>query len=236
MSDLSHSTPGFEIPLGTAANAPVLSLTRAVRGATTPVQVIDHEGLARGSMSRASTRLPLYLDRREGGRADDPRPGTQALVMGYLRNQRLVERLDELAAVHVDWETEACAISTRAGNWSPEARMARRTVTTGCGQGTMFGDWLDDLEPVASEATLDVATLDRALGHILALDTIYKRSGSVHGCALLCATRPMQRCSTMSRTSVATTRSTASPASCGWTRSAAPTRSSIPPAGSPRRW
>ena len=185
MSDLQHPTPVFEIPLGSAADAPRLSVTRAVRPATTAVQVIDHEGQPREVHVPGEHALTLYLDRREVVTLMTLGQAPEALVMGYLRNQRLVERLDELAAVHVDWETEACAISTRAGNWSPEARMARRTVTTGCGQGTMFGDWLDDLEPVASEATLDVATLDRALGHILALDTIYKRSGSVHGCALL---------------------------------------------------
>jgi len=49
----------------------------------------------------------------------------------------------------------------------------------------MFGDWLEDLTPVQSDARLDVATLDKGLAHILALDTVYKRSGSVHGCALL---------------------------------------------------
>ena len=185
MSDLQHPTPVFEIPLGSAADAPRLSVTRAVRPATTAVQVIDHEGQPREVHVPGEHALTLYLDRREVVTLMTLGQAPEALVMGYLRNQRLIDRLDELTAVHVDWDSEACAITTHGGDWSPEARMAKRTVTTGCGQGTMFGDWLDDLKPVDSDATLDVTTLDLALGRILALDTIYKRSGSVHGCALL---------------------------------------------------
>ncbi len=185
MSDPQDTTPVFEIPLGSGAHAPTLSLTRATRSATTVVEVVDHEGQSREVHVPGEYALTLYLDKREVVTLMTLGQAPEALVMGYLRNQLLVDRLTDLVAVHVDWEADACAVSTRAGNWTPEARMARRTVTTGCGQGTMFGDWLEDLVPIDSDATLDVATLDLALGHILALDTIYKRSGSVHGCALL---------------------------------------------------
>ena len=185
MSDPQESTPVFEIPLGTGAHAPTLSLTRATRPATTVVEVVDREGQTREVHVPGEHALTLYLDKREVVTLMTLGQAPEALVMGYLRNQLLVDQLADLVAVHVDWDAEACAVATRAGNWTPEARMARRTVTTGCGQGTMFGDWLEDLVPIESDATLDVATLDLALGHILALDTIYKRSGSVHGCALL---------------------------------------------------
>lgn len=174
----------IEIPLGDAPDAPTLSLTRARRPATSSTGVIDHEGLPRTVEVPGEHALTVYLDKHEVVTLMTLGQAPEALIMGYLRNQGLVETLTDLAAVHVDWSTGACAVRTRNPR-PPLERMAKRTVTTGCGQGTMFGNWLEELRPIESDATLSVATLDTALGHILALDTIYKRSGSVHGCALL---------------------------------------------------
>lgn len=176
----------IELPLGPEPDAPRLSLTRAQRPLTSPVTVVDHQGQAREVQVPGEYALTLFLDKREIVTLMTLGQAPEALVMGYLKNQRLVRSLTDLAAIHVDWETEACAITTRdPAAFDPEERMARRTVTTGCGQGTMFGDWLEELTPLQSEAVLDIATLDQALARILALDTVYKRAGSVHGCALL---------------------------------------------------
>ena len=176
----------FELPLGPEPDAPRLSLTRAQRPLTSPVTVVDHEGQPREVYVPGEYAITLFLDKREIVTLMTLGQAPEALVMGYLKNQRLIRSLTDLVAIHVDWETEACAITTRdPAAFDPEERMARRTVTTGCGQGTMFGDWLDELVPLESAATLDVATLDQALHRILALDTVYKRAGSVHGCALL---------------------------------------------------
>jgi FdhD protein len=186
MSATADAPDLIDLPLGSEPNAPRLSLTRAQRPATSAVTVVDHEGLAREVQVPGEHALTLYLDRREIVTLMTLGQAPEALVLGYLRNQRLVRALTDLVAIHVDWEVEACAITTHdPAAHIPEERMARRTVTTGCGQGTMFGDWLEELTPVKSDATLEVATLDRALARILALDTVYKQSGSVHGCALL---------------------------------------------------
>lgn len=183
---LSDSATLVEIPLGPEPGAPRLSVTRARRPATSRVRVVDHEGLPREVRVPGEYALTVYLDRHEIVTLMTLGQSPEALVMGYLKNQRLVRSLAELTTVHVDWEVEACAVTTRdPAAHAPARRMARRTVTTGCGQGTMFGDWLEELTPVRSDATLDVATLDQALARILALDTVYKQSGSVHGCALL---------------------------------------------------
>jgi len=174
----------FEIPLGELPDAPMLSITRARRPATATTTVIDHDGQTREVEVPGEHALTVYLDKQEVVTLMTLGQAPEALIMGYLRNQRLVDDLAELASVHVDWETGACAVTTRSGV-DVSQLTTKRTVTTGCGQGTMFGDWLDALEPLHSEATVSVETLDAALAQILALDTIYKRSGSVHGCALL---------------------------------------------------
>ncbi len=106
------------------------------------------------------------------------------LVVGYLRNQRLVISVDEIVSVDVDWEVGAAAVRTRSG--ISATALERRTVTSGCGQGTMFGELLDGLgsgelrrsRPLGRQELLDVLRCMREL------DTVYKVAGAVHGCAL----------------------------------------------------
>jgi FdhD protein len=134
----------------------------------------------------------------------------EALAIGYLRNQRLIGGLQELAAVQVDWETGSVAVTTahraRTGEsiWEaderrvaqPEdvepagrssTRLARRTVTSGCGQGTMFGDLMDEIDDVSlpQDARLRESVLAASLDALRHHDTIYKQAGAVHGCALV---------------------------------------------------
>ena len=71
-----------------------------------------------------------------------------ALAIGWLRNQRPVRSLDEIAAVQVDWDTDAVAITTRAGMQDAERKLGSRTVTTGCGQGTVFGGLMDEIDQI----------------------------------------------------------------------------------------
>jgi FdhD protein len=110
----------------------------------------------------------------------------EALAIGYLRNQRLLGSLDEIVSVQVDWDVNAVVVNTRHGLKDLDAKLGKRTTTSGCGQGTVFGDLMEEIDAVKlrtgavlSRATL-YALLDRVRGH----DTIYKQSGAVHGCAL----------------------------------------------------
>jgi FdhD protein len=110
----------------------------------------------------------------------------EALAIGYLRNQRLIERIEDIVAVQVDWETDSVAIKTRDGLADLEAKTAKRTKTSGCGQGTMFGDLMDEIDSVRLPpgATLTKAALYDLLEHVRLHETIYKQAGAVHGCAL----------------------------------------------------
>src|SRR5678816_2920521 len=103
-----------------------------------------------------------------------------------LRNQRLVQRLDEIVAVQVDWETNSVAVKTHKGLKDLAAKTAKRTKTSGCGQGTVFGDLMEDIDRVriAAGATLTRAALYALLDRVRIHETIYKQAGAVHGCAL----------------------------------------------------
>jgi FdhD protein len=113
----------------------------------------------------------------------------EALVLGYLRNQRLVNKIEDIAAVQIDWETDSAAVTTRIGSADIAARMERRTVTSGCGQGTMFGDLMENLEYIVLPETgrLNEATLISLLDNVRRHESIYKQAGAVHGCALAAA-------------------------------------------------
>ena len=111
----------------------------------------------------------------------------EALTLGYLRNQRLVEDLEEIRSVDVDWDREQVNVSTFGGegiiDW--EQKLSKRTVTTGCGQGTVFSCTLDKLyEMRLPEVRLTQSSIYGLLKSISSYNEIYKQAGAVHGCAL----------------------------------------------------
>ena len=110
----------------------------------------------------------------------------EALAIGYLRNQRLARSIEEIAAVQVDWETDSVVVTTRKGIKGLADKMKKRTVTTGCGQGTVFGDLMEEVESIElrDDVRLTEDTLYVLLDLVRRHETIYKAAGAVHGCAL----------------------------------------------------
>ena len=171
-------------------NAPNLPyrplLTHAARPATFNVRAIDETGATRDTPIAGEHPLTLYVDKRELVTLMTLGGAPEALAIGYLRNQRLVDSIDDIVAVQVDWDTDAVAVRTRSGLADLDARTARRTTTTGCGQGTVFGDLMDDIDRVRlpADARLSQATLYALLDRVRLHETIYKQAGAIHGCAL----------------------------------------------------
>jgi FdhD protein len=130
--------------------------------------------------------LTLYVNKREIVTLMTLGQAPEALAIGYLRNQRLVRSIEEIAAVQVDWETDAVAVTTRKGVKGLGAMMKKRTVTTGCGQGTVFGDLMEEIDSIALRDDVRLAedTLYALLDAVRRHETIYKTAGAVHGCAL----------------------------------------------------
>ena len=161
-------------------------LTDAARPSTYEVQARDEHGETRAVPVAGEHPLTLYVDKQELITLMTLGAAPEALALGYLRNQRLVASIDDIVAVQVDWETNSCAIRTRSGLADLEAKTAKRTKTSGCGQGTMFGDLMDEIDAVRLPpgATLSQATLYDLLDRVRQHETIYKQAGAVHGCAL----------------------------------------------------
>ncbi|SPA26419.1 Formate dehydrogenase accessory protein [Cupriavidus taiwanensis] len=161
-------------------------LTQAAVPLIEEVEVVDEQGRVRAAYLPGERPLTVYLDKRELVTLMTLGGAPEHLVLGYLRNQRLVESIEDIAAVQVDWETESAAVTTRTGVDRIEERTARRVVTTGCGQGTVFGSLLDELDSIRLPLgpTLDQDTLYGIIDTIRLQQSVYKQAGSVHGCAL----------------------------------------------------
>lgn len=110
----------------------------------------------------------------------------EQLALGYLRNQRLITEIETIASVRVDWETESVHIKTTDGTGGQlQKKLTKRTVTTGCGQGTVFSCTLDGLyETQLSPITLRRSQITRLMGSLARYNAVYKAAGAVHGCAL----------------------------------------------------
>lgn len=161
-------------------------LTDAARPATITIAAVNERGETVPTQIAGEHPLTLYLDKREIVTLMTLGGAPEALAIGYLRNQRLVSRLEDIAAVQVDWETDSVAVTTHRSAEDLDARMEKRTVTTGCGQGTMFGDLMAEIDKVSlpAQARLDEDTLYGLLDAVRHHESIYKQAGAVHGCAL----------------------------------------------------
>ena len=150
------------------------------------VEILDEAGRKKFTHIPGERPLTIYLDKREVVTLMTLGSAPEALVLGYLRNQRLVESPDDIESIQVDWETDSAAVKTRRSTVDIDALTSKRVVTTGCGQGTMFGGLMEEMSeislpngPALSQEAI-VALIDVIRVH----DSIYKKSGSVHACAV----------------------------------------------------
>jgi FdhD protein len=142
--------------------------------------------------------LTIFLDKRELLTLMTLGAAPEELVLGYLRNQGLVSQLDDISAVQVDWDVDAVAVTTRlfaqtgrpiwehAEHTLPlQEKLEHKTVTTGCGQGTVFGNMMENVEGLTLNApALAQEVIYQVMDNVRRHESIYKVAGAVHGCAL----------------------------------------------------
>lgn len=173
--------------------APTLSAARV--DALHDVEVVDDSGARRRIQVPLERPLTVYLDRHELVTLMTLGAMPELLVLGYLLNQGLVDSMQALAAIQVDWDVAAAAVRTHGGTGDLADRVAHRVVTTGCGQGTVYAGAMDRLAavrlPEASRTRLALDTLRELLDVVRRQDSIHRRAGSVHGCALFLGTEAL---------------------------------------------
>ena len=161
-------------------------LSNAARPSTFTVDALDEHGTVKPTPIAGEHPLTIYVDKREILTIMTLGAAPEALVIGYLRNQRLLESIAEIVSVQVDWEVNAVSVTTRHGLNNLDEKMAKRTKTTGCGEGTVFGDLMAEIDELhlPANVTLKQETLYGLLDNVRRYESIYKQAGAVHGCAL----------------------------------------------------
>ena len=169
-------------------------LTQARAELTRQISVVNEFGETSQVHITAERALTVYLDKKELVTLMTLGASPEHLVLGFLLNQRLIQSVTEIESVTVDWslgegelgQPGVAAIKTRDGLSQAGPKTAARVVTTGCGQGSVFGDLVSDIDAIQlpADAYITQATLYALVNAIRIQETTYKSSGSVHGCAL----------------------------------------------------
>ena len=162
------------------------TLTRATAPLTCEVEVLNEHG-ERLSMSIPAERpLTVYVDKRELVTLMTLGAHPELLVLGYLRNQRLISHASQVESITVDWDVGAAAVKTRDGINDLDEKTARRVVTTGCGQGSVFGGLMDEVDQLElpADACITQRQLYSLINTIRLQESTYKSAGSVHACAM----------------------------------------------------
>jgi FdhD protein len=165
-------------------------LTQAQAELTRQIEVVNEHGAREPASIPAERALTVYVDKREIVTLMTLGAHPELLVLGYLRNQRLVSDVAEVESITVDWDAGedgagVAAVKTRHGIADIAARTEKRVVTSGCGQGSVFGDLMAEIDTLAlPDARISQARLYAVLNAIRLQETTYKSAGSVHGCAL----------------------------------------------------
>jgi FdhD protein len=147
--------------------------------------VLDEYGKPRELSLTGERPLTIYLDNREIVTLMTMGSQPELLTLGYLRNQGLVQSIDDIIAIQVDWEVEAVAVITRQSNPDLEKILSKRTVTSGCGQGTMFGNVMASLDNLGVQCPqFSPESIYQVLDGLAEYNKMYKQAGAVHGCAL----------------------------------------------------
>ncbi len=160
-------------------------LTEARAPLTHSIEVVNQHGERQSLDIPAERPLTVYVDKRELVTLMTLGERPEWLVLGYLINQRLVPDAAAIDSITVDWEVGAAAVKTLTGIVDVEAKTVKRVVTTGCGQGSLFGEVMAHIEGIALPPTVVTQAQVYAIVNTIRLqDSTYKSAGSVHGCAL----------------------------------------------------
>ena len=154
-----------------APNAPYRPvLTDAARPATFAVRAVDENGAPRETPIAGEHPLTLYVDKRELLTIMTLGAAPEALAIGYLRNQRLLERIEDIVSVQVDWEVNAVAVTTRHGLEDLDAKteQAHHDHRLRAGNGVRRPDGGDRTVRLPAGATLSRATLYALLERVRA--------------------------------------------------------------------
>ena len=166
-------------------NAP--RITAASCAALREIAIVDEKGDRRPLYVPVERPLTVFLDGRELVTLMTLGGCPELLVLGYLRNQRMIGEASMIESLAVDWISGSAAVVTRS-SIRGGAVVPPGVAATGCGLGTVFGDLMRQVDAIAlpppESARISRSTLLDVLEAMRHHDAIHRAAGSVHSCAL----------------------------------------------------
>ena len=138
------------------------------------------------------TPLTIYLNRQEIVTAMTLGDQPEALAVGFLRNQNMLLASDEITAIDYDDDLSVVVVRT-ARETDYEAKLQKKVQTSGCAQGTIYGDIMTEFDAIALDSNLQLraSTLYALSAAINAIPSLYLKAGAIHGCALSDGATPL---------------------------------------------
>lgn len=152
---------------------------------TLAVKAVDDQGEIVDKFVACERPLTVYLNWRPIVTLMTLGAKPESLTIGYLKNQGFISDLSLLESVIVDWEVNSAAVITQEVSDDIEQKLSEKTVTSGCGQGTVYGGFLQGLDDIVLPTpALKQSTIYALLNNINAYNETYKNAGAVHGCGI----------------------------------------------------
>jgi len=158
---------------------------------TERVKGIDQTGTAIETSVTVERALTIFLNSQEIVTAMTINDYPDYLALGYLLNQHMLKPDDVVTGIDYDEELAVVVVRTkRKTNY--EKKLKKKVQTSGCAQGTVFGDLMEALETVSLPAAeLRTSWLYRLTHEINTTPSLYLEAGAIHGCVLAVADRPL---------------------------------------------
>lgn len=159
--------------------------TQAEVPLTIAVKAVDETGEVIDKHVACERSLTVYLNWRPIVTLMTLGAKPESLALGYLKNQGFISDVSQLESVIVDWGVNSAAVLTREQTADIDKKLSEKTVTSGCGQGTVYGSFMQDLEGIQlPRPSLKQSTLYSLLKNINEYNDTYKNAGAVHGCGV----------------------------------------------------
>lgn len=159
---------------------------------TERVSGLDQQGRAVELPVVVERPLTLFLNGREIVTLMTIGDYAEELALGYLLNQAMLGPDDAVTAIEVDPEVEAVVVRTARGT-DFEDKLRRKTLTSGCAQGTAFGDVLENFAKakLSGAARIRASWMQTLSSKITATPSLYLAAGAIHGCVLCREDQPL---------------------------------------------
>jgi len=152
---------------------------------TEHVTGVDQEGKEVGLAVTVERPLTLFLNGREIVTMMTICDYPEYLAIGYLLNQNMLRPDDDIVAIDYDDEIETVVVRTK-NETNFEEKLKKKTLTSGCAMGTVFGDVMEKFETVSlnKEATIRTSWMVALFKAINTAPSLYLEAGAIHGCVL----------------------------------------------------